>query len=423
MIKLFSILVVLFPFLHQFGLPIELPFLTETFSIGQLVLLPFLAVFLLDKVPVEGVFGMKPVRLSGFFFFSIVTVMCSLIGASVTGGSLLGTLKALLVLAFLCILLLGSRGWFNIAFAMKAYSFFAVLFSVFLIVQFAALRARGIVLTDGFTSPAVYNCIFDGTYLERFCDTGTPASLFLSPDAFALWVTPALAYLLLWNRSGYAALPFTSSVTITAALFLSESALGILLAAVAWFCYFIVPVAYFLVHPVDAAYRFRSGGAGRICLQILTYLVIVILFTLYLLDGTLSRVLVPHFRELLLSPVLSSGIDYVSDILTSTRLQLCGVGIGNAMGALEAAGIADASLNTVGTILLSSGLVGIAAFAFLLVSLVVKRKGKFGFTVAAMLFIIAVFADVAYTPIFGFWFLIAHYADSAEMPMRRYMRL
>ncbi len=422
MIKLFSILVVLFPFLHQFGLPIEVPFLTETFSIGQMILLPLLAVFLLGKVPVEGVFGMKPVRLSGFFFFSIITVICSLVGASATKGSFAGTLDALVVLVFLCVLLLGSRGWFNIAFAMKAYSFFAVLFSIWLIVQFALLRAKGLVLTDCFDFGS-YNYIFDGAYLERFRDTGVPASLFLSPDAFALWATPALAYLLLWNRSGYAALPFVSSVTITAALFLSESALGILLAAVAWFVYLIVPVAYFFVHPVDAVHRFVNGGAGRVCLQLLTYLVVVILFTLYLLDGTFGRVVVPHFRELFSSPVLSSGINYVSDILTTTRLQMCGVGIGNAPGALAAAGIADASLNTIGAILLSSGLIGIAAFCFLLISLVVKRRGKFGFTIAAMLFIITVFVDVAYTPIFGFWFLIAHYADSAEMPMRKYMRL
>ena len=420
MIKVFSILVVLFPYLHQFGLPIEIPFLTETFSIGQMILLPILAAFLLNKVPVEGVFGMKPVRLSGFFFFSIVTVICSLIGASAINGSLSGTLDALLVLAFMCILLLGSRGWFNIAFAMKAYSVFAVLFSIWLIVQFALLRTKGMILTDGFDFG---NYIFEGAYLERFRVSGTPASLFLSPDAFALWATPALAYLLLWNRSGYAVVPFCSSVTITAALFLSESALGILLAAVAWFVYLIVPVAYFFVHPVDAVHRFVNGGAGRVCLQLLTYVVVVILFTLYLLDGTFSRVVVPHFRELFSSPVLSSGIDYVSDILVTTRLEMCGVGIGNALGALAAVGVAGASLNTIGAILLSSGLIGIAAFCFLMISLVVKRRGKFGFTIAAMLFIITVFADVAYTPIFGFWFLIAHYADSAEMSMRKYMRL
>ena len=423
MIKLFSILVVLFPVLHQVGLPIEIPFLTETLSIGQMILLPLLAVFLLNKVPVEGVFGIKPVRLSGFFLFSIVTVACSLIGASATKGSFKGTLDALLVLAFFCILLLGSRGWFNIAFAMKAYSVFAVLFSIWLIVQYALLRTKGMVLTDGFNSIGAYNFIFDGSYLERFCDTGVPASLFLSPDAFALWAVPALAYLLLWNRSGYATLPFVSSVTITAAIFLSQSALGILLAAVSWFVYLIVPVAYFCVHPIDAVHRFVNVGAGRVCLQLLAYLVAVILFTLYLLDGTFSRAVAPHFRELFSSPVLSSGINYVSDILTTTKLQLCGVGIGNVARALAAVGTADASLNSIGTILLSSGLVGIAAFAFLLISLVVKRRGKFGFTVAVMLFIITVFADVAYTTIFGFWFLIAHYADSAEMPMRKYMRL
>ncbi len=422
MIYLFSLLVVLFPFLHQFGLPIEIPFLTEHFSIGMLVLLPFLACSLLNKVPVEGVFSMKPVRLGGFFLFSAVSVVCSLLGARASGGSGAGTLDAAIVLLFIFLLLLGSRGWFNIAESMRTYSTLATLAALWLIAQYILLRAKGLMLTDLFNLSG-YIVPFSEAGMARFAETGIPASVFLSPDSLALWLAPALAYLLLWNRSGYAVVPFVSSAVITGAIFLSGSALGILLAAVVWLVYVIVPVAYFFAHPVDAVLRFVYGGAGRVCLQILTYLVLVILVTLYLLDGTFVRVVVPHFRELFSSPALSCGIGYISDLLPTARLQMCGVGIGNTAAALAALGHEGVQLNTFGTVLLSTGLIGLAAFLFMMISLIVKRKGRFGFTVAAMLFAVALLGDIAYAPILGFWFFIAHYADSHEMPMKRYMRL
>ena len=67
--KVFTILLVLFPFLNQFGLPVNVPFLTEHLSIGYLVVLPFALLWLLLKLPTEGIFRLKVYGFSGYVLF------------------------------------------------------------------------------------------------------------------------------------------------------------------------------------------------------------------------------------------------------------------------------------------------------------------------------------------------------------------
>ena len=78
---IFTLLVVLLPVLGQIGLPIDLPFVSEHLSVGVLLLIPFIVVYLCDKWPVKGLFAIRPVRLGGTVLFAIVLLAVSILGA------------------------------------------------------------------------------------------------------------------------------------------------------------------------------------------------------------------------------------------------------------------------------------------------------------------------------------------------------
>ena len=76
---IFTLLVVLFPVLGQVGLPIQVPFITANVSLGMLLLIPFVVVYLCDKWPVKGLFAIRPVRLGGTVGFAFALLLQSFV--------------------------------------------------------------------------------------------------------------------------------------------------------------------------------------------------------------------------------------------------------------------------------------------------------------------------------------------------------
>ena len=417
---IFTLLVVLFPVLGQVGLPIQVPFITANVSLGMLLLIPFVVVYLCDKWPVKGLFAIRPVRLGGTVGFAFALLLLSVIGASSSGGGYAGLKTAVIALVFLPLLILTARGNFRVSYGMSAYVFFSVCFSLYLVLQVVLLAKGYGYLSDGFFSDSY---IFAGAELSRFVDTGFAASFFLSGDAFALYVLPALVYLLLWDRSGYRFFPFAAGIILSAAIALSGSAVGIILMLLVWAVYVILPTVYFLLHPADAVYRFTHGGAPRIISLILTFMICTTMITLYLIDGTASKVLAPVFEEILGGEALIGAFSAVSRVLVTRSQLLCGVGFGNVDAAFGAIGESAPALSLVGEILLSCGVLGLAALALLLVGLMLRSRGKFGYTLALMLILLSSFTSVGLLPTFVFWFFISHAVGKIEMPFKRYMRV
>ncbi len=416
----FTLLVVLLPFLGQIGLPIEIPFLTEHLSVGVLLLLPFIVAYLCDKWPVKGLSALRPVRLGGTVLFAIVLTVASILGAKGAVGGFGGVFPSLLWAIFLPLLILTARGNFRVAYGMAAYALFSVFFSAYLILQVILLWRGSGILTDGFLSEAY---IFQGVELSRFADTGIPTSLFLSANGFCLYVLPALAYLLLWDRSGYRLFPFVGGLLITAAIGFSASSLGITLALLVWAVYLVLPVLYFLLHPSDAVYRFLHGGAPRITLILLTFVICTTLITLYLLDGTAKELLLPSVKAVFASDALTDGFAAIPKILTTQNRLLFGVGFGNLDAAFSAVGESMPQMSTVSELLLSVGFVGFGAFALLVLGLLLRCRGKFGYVLTLLLILLCSVTGISMLPTFLFWFFLAHSVGKTEMPFRRYLRV
>lgn len=413
---LFTLLVVLFPFLGQIALPIGIPLLSEHISLGVLLLVPFIVAYLCDKWPVKGLSALRPVRLGGTALFAIILLVVSVLGEGGLGGAFPSLLWALL----LPLLILSARGNFRVSFGMSVYVLFSVVLSAYLVVQTLYLWHADVLLPDGFRSGSY---IFTGTQLARFADTGIPTSLFLSPDAFSLYVLPALVYLLLWDRSGYHVFPFVSGLLITVAIGLCASSVGIVPALLIWAVYLLIPVLYFLLHPADAVCRFLRSGAPRITLTAIAFVICTTLVSLYLMDGTAKELILPSFRDVFSSKALTDGFSAVPKLLTTGKQLLFGIGFGNLDAALAAAFESVPELSFASELLLSSGLVGFGAFALLLFGLLLRCRGKFGYVLTLALILLCSVTRIPPLPTFVFWFFLAHSVGKTEMPFRRYMRV
>ena len=411
---LFSLLVVLLPFLGQIALPIGPPLLSQHISLGVLLLIPFIVVYLCDKWPVKGLSALRPVRLGGTALFAII-----LLAVSLFGGGLGGAFPSLLWAILLPLLILSARGNFRVSFGMSAYVLFSVLFSAYLVVQTLYLWHYGVLLPDGFRSGSY---IFAGTELARFADTGVPTSLFLSPDGFSLYVLPALVFLLLWDRGGYRIFSFVSGLLITVAIGLTSSSIGIVLALLVWAVYLLLPIAYFIMHPVDASYRFLRSGAPRITLTAIAFVIGTTLISLYLIDGTAKELILPSFREVLSLSAVSEGFSAALKVLTEGDHLLLGVGFGELDAVLAALGSAP-RLTLASELFLSVGLIGFGAFALLLFGLLLRCRGKFGYVLALLLILLCLITRPPMLPTFVFWFFLAHSVGKIEMPFRHYMRV
>lgn len=422
--KLFSFLIVLFPFLCQFGLPVEVPFLTEHFSIGELVLIPFILIYFFSKIPTEGIFKVKLFRFCGYFAFSFLAIVFTACATRYEFASFSAAGDTVLSILYFCLLLYAAKGVFNIAFGMKIYSFFACVFSLYLIAQVFGQRFHGTMLPG---VESLFPTLIGGPYADWLMAAGSPASLFLSVEAYALYCLPPLAFLLLWNRTGSHGGPFLSALVITLGILLSRAPLPMALAVGIWLVYIAVAIVYFIIHPVDSVYRFMHQGAPRICIQIFLFMASVTLLTIAVLDGKISQHVLPLVRNLACDEHLSSGFGFTSALFSTVGIRLHGCGIGNIPAALSHFGVdpaaAAGSLNTLGVALLSTGVIGFLSLLAVLFSLIATRRGKFGFTVACLLLVLSLFLNIAYTPIFSFLFLIAYSANDAEHSIGRHLRI
>ncbi|MBP5349882.1 MAG: hypothetical protein J6Z13_06000 [Clostridia bacterium] len=268
--KVFTFLLILFPFLNQFGLPVKVPVLTSHFSIGYLVLLPVALIWLLLKIPTEGLFRIKTYGFSGYILFLLVAAFSAVMARRNSFYAGNGKLLDLgIFILFWLIVLYASRDVFNVKFGMACYSALAVIFSAYFILQFVVFAIKGIYL------PTVFRdfYVFGGSYVDAFKATGTPTSLFTTTEGYALYCLPAVAYLLLWDRIGFNGQEFICAVVISAGLVLTKNVPIIVALSLIWGLYVLFILVYFIVHPYDGMYRFTHQKPSRVVLQIVFPLV------------------------------------------------------------------------------------------------------------------------------------------------------
>lgn len=421
--KVFTILLVLFPFLNQFGLPVQVPFLTAHFSIGYLVLLPFAVLFCLLKTPTEGLFRTKVYGFRGYFLF-LLTVLLSAVTArqSAYSSGREKLIDLVITVLFWLIVLYASRDVFNLRFGMTCYAALAVIFAAYFIVQFAVFRLRGIYLPTIFRE----SYVFGGSYTDAFRATGTPTSLFTTTEGFALFCLPAVAFLLLWDRIGFNGREFICAVVVSAGLVLTKSVQVLVALAVVWGLYVLFIFVYFIVHPYDATYRFTHQKPSRIVLQLVFPILLIGAGAGVLATGGRFSALLSGFKDMLRDPALVSGFEAAGKAGDHGALvRLFGCGVGNAKAFLSGAGVdLPAKMNGIGYVYLSVGLVGLILFIGSLFAILSTRRGKFGFTMAVLSLYTAAFGNIVFLDVSFLWILLAFVSnDNDEMSFRKFLRL
>ena len=422
--KVFTILLVLFPFLNQFGLPVNVPFLTEHLSIGYLVVLPFALLWLLLKLPTEGIFRLKVYGFSGYVLFLLAAAFSAVMARG--RGYYAGNRQLLafgILLLFWFVVLYAARGVFNVRFGMTFYAGITVIFAAYFILQFLVFRFRGIYLPTIFRD----SYVFGGSYTDAFKATGIPTSLFLTTRDFALYCLPAVAYLLLWDRIGFNGPEFICAVIISAALVLTKSYLVVAALALIWGLYVLFIFVYFVVHPYDGLYRFTHQRPSRIVLQIVFPLFCAAGAALLLFKNNRLERLLAGFKGMIKDPALTSGLVAGGKAGDSagTFVRLFGCGKGNVSSYLSSAGISTSGeMSAVGYVFIACGLVGLILFIGSLFALLSTRKGKFGFAMAGLSLFFAVFVNFVFIDFAFFWVMLALVAnDNSEMTFKKFLRI
>ena len=421
--KVFTVLLVLFPFLNQFGLPVSVPILTHHVSIGYLVVIPFALFVCLFKIPTEGLFRMKVYGFSGYFLFLLVVGVSAFLAQGKTFYSGNGKLFDVgLMVLFWLLVLYASRNVFDLRFGMKVYTGFAVVCALYFLLQFIVYRI------GGFHLPTVFreSYVFGGSYVDAFRATGTPTSLFITTEAFALYCLPVVAYLLLWDRIGFNGREFACALVLSAALCLTEIVPVIVALLLIWGLFILFIVVYLFAHPYDAIYRFQHQNPSRIVLQIVTPLVIVAGASLLLMQNGRYLRLFSGIRKMICDPAVTSGFASAKSVGTHGGVvRLFGCGVGNVRNFLTADKIKlPATMNSLGYVFLAVGIVGLLLYVGSLFVLLATRRGKFGLAMAALSLFAAVFGNIVFLDISVFWIMLAFSAnDNEEMTFRKFLRL
>ena len=421
--KVFTILLVLFPFLNQFGLPVQVPVLTSHFSIGYLVLLPFAIVWCLLKIPTEGLFKFRTYGFCGYILFLLVAAFSAVMARRYSFYAGNGKLLDLgIFILFWLIVLYASRDVFNVKFGMICYSTLAVIFSAYFILQFVVYAIKGVYL------PTIFRdfYVFGGSYVDAFKATGTPTSLFTTTEGFAFYCLPAVAYLLLWDRVGFKGYEFISAVIVSAGLVLTKNVPIILALSVIWGLYVLFILVYFIVHPYDGMYRFTHQKPSRVVLQIVFPLLVLAGGAAVLFTGGRFSKLISGVLGMIRDPALTSGFEAAG--LAGNHggfIRLFGCGVGTVKNFLDYCGVvAPDKMSAIGHVFLSVGLVGLIVYLGSLFALLSTRRGKFGFGMAALSLFLAVFGNAVFLDISVFWILLALVAnDNGEMSFRKFLRL
>ncbi len=148
-------------------------------------------------------------------------------------------------LVFYALLIYLSVARFPVHYAMRIMSLMAVVFSIYLIIQWVSANVLGQYLPTYLNRDLVFKVEADEVRinLERYYSyTFRASSLFLEPSYFSFFVCVPLAYqLLIISKENIKRSMFSSGI-ITIALVLSASSSGLLIGAVPWiiFCFRII---------------------------------------------------------------------------------------------------------------------------------------------------------------------------------------
>lgn len=185
----------------------------------------------------------RPLLVDPFMAFFLVSIVVTSCLAALFGPyfSLYDFFTLFLRVFFYAVLILVGRTHFQLPRAMRYYQFFCLLFSSYLLLQFAAHQAAGVYLPISLPlkifGPDMRSYLTDGNLASYYTFLYRPSSLFIEPSYFTTYVLGGLCYNLFYTdteRSSPAAGNLAAAALITVALITSGSGGGIIAALCLW---------------------------------------------------------------------------------------------------------------------------------------------------------------------------------------------
>lgn len=381
--KLFSILIILLPFLYQYKSPLEI------LSLGDFLLIigSTICVF-------YDILSQKKIKICyQIIFFVFGLLIINFIPMFTSGWFSIEDFSTIfLKMIMYTIVIEVAYNHFSFLKVKKMYLWFCVLLSFYLILQYFYTKA-----TNNYLPIYIkYDWLF--SWEKRVKDLNEyygfvyykfrPSSLFLEPSYFALYVIPCLYLTLIFEKK------YLLSLLISFALILSTSGAGIGLMAIIYVCFFIKLIIKLV----------EERKVSKVVEFFLFFSTIMIALFLILFSSLFSRVLGGSFGARISRGFIIFGKMNLNE-------QLFGVGINNLSNYLKMYSIRtiydEINLNynaSISSVLVQNGFFGI--IILLIFAIFIYRKNKKIISFLILLFALLCFEDVLFNFRFGFYISI-----------------
>jgi hypothetical protein len=226
--QLFSFLIALLPFTYQYASPIA------SVSFGELLLIPFMLFYLIKFISKGARFTKS---YNGYYIYILLSCIMTVFALVNPYFSLSDFSTVFVRMIYYSILVFVAIDNINIKTTLKTCMIFAVIFSVYAIIQFFVYKVTGTYLPTTLSAKWVFGpeSGIRTDYAEYYKYLYRPSSLFLEPSYYAIFCGPGLVFSLLSNIKSKKNLFY--GIIISLGLIVSASSAGLIIIIISWFSY------------------------------------------------------------------------------------------------------------------------------------------------------------------------------------------
>lgn len=343
--RLFSIIMVLLPFLYQYK------GLGNIISFGELLFFPFILIYILFLKE-----NKYKVRITREILFYFIIILLSLIVSVSNYFSYSDFVTILARIIFYFIICQIAKDHFKINYVLKFYDKVVFAFSIYLIIQYVVYKCTGNYLPRYISSNLLFPPEKNARILTDYYKwIFRPSSLFLEPGYFTLFCIPYVCLLFFKKKNNL--IIKIEHVIVLIALFLSGSSAALVSIAIIIYLYF--------------NYFFKNHGFKKGINIIITTLLSIIILLFVITNFKNNDIVERTISGASFNNRVTRGI-IVYDKMSSIN-KLMGVGINNLGNYMEYNGIStefdETNLNycsSIVQILTNSGIIGFIFFVIYL---------------------------------------------------------
>ncbi|MDJ8956148.1 hypothetical protein PTN56_10235 [Clostridium perfringens] len=281
-----------------------------------------------------------------------------------------------------------SRFLIDFKYFIKVYRFFVILATLYIFFQIIIFYSTGRYISGIVPFLRVTNSFYSyNESVKMFTFFFRPGSLFMEPGYYAIFVLPYLAYcLFFYDKTSYKNIIL--ALYIFSGLFLSTSGQGIIIGSL-----------LFVIFILKNLLNLRNK---TINIKIFLIGIILICISIYLIDS--NEMLQKSISRLFIGDQASSNSRIFNGFIMYSKLdflhKIIGVGYGNVGNFLVSNGLSDLSIemsdymNSIATISISLGLIGIIIFFILIINLF-RKANYFGKICVLILLLLSFIGDNA----------------------------